>query len=68
VKAPQGAPNVVLILLNDVGFVATSTFGGVIATPTFDSLATFQYNSTKYNSTIKEGINIASISLYLIIN
>jgi len=39
VKAPAGAPNVVWILLDDVGFGASSAFGGVISTPTFDSLA-----------------------------
>jgi hypothetical protein len=39
VTAPQGAPNVVIILLDDLGFGATSTFGGPIATPTLDRLA-----------------------------
>jgi arylsulfatase A-like enzyme len=39
VKAPAGAPNVVWILLDDVGFGAAGTFGGLIQTPTFDSLA-----------------------------
>jgi arylsulfatase A-like enzyme len=38
-KAPQGAPNVVWILIDDVGFGAISTFGGLINTPTLDSLA-----------------------------
>src|SRR6476620_9548314 len=38
-KAPEGAPNVVLILLDDVGFGASSAFGGLVNTPTFDSLA-----------------------------
>jgi arylsulfatase len=39
VKAPAGAPNVVWILLDDVGFGAAGTFGGLIQTPTFDNLA-----------------------------
>ena len=39
VKAPAGAPNVVWILLDDVGYGAAGTFGGLIQTPTFDSLA-----------------------------
>jgi arylsulfatase A-like enzyme len=39
VKAPKGAPNILLILTDDVGFGATSTFGGPIPTPTFDRLA-----------------------------
>lgn len=39
VKAPQGAPNVVLVLLDDVGFGASSTFGGPAQTPELDKLA-----------------------------
>lgn len=39
VAAPQGAPNVVIILIDDLGFGATSTFGGPIPTPTLDRLA-----------------------------
>lgn len=38
-KAPAGAPNVVWILLDDVGFGAVSTFGGLIETPNLDTLA-----------------------------
>jgi arylsulfatase len=38
-QAAQGAPNVVLILLDDVGFGATSTFGGLARTPHLDQLA-----------------------------
>jgi arylsulfatase len=34
VKAPQGAPNVVVILLDNLGFSATKPFGGVINMPT----------------------------------
>jgi arylsulfatase A-like enzyme len=37
--APRNAPNVVWILIDDVGFGASSAFGGLIQTPTFDSLA-----------------------------
>jgi arylsulfatase len=39
VKAPKGAPNVVIVLIDDLGFGATSTFGGPIPTPTLDNLA-----------------------------
>src|SRR5713226_8602757 len=39
VKAPKGAPNVLLILTDDVGFGASSTFGGPVPTPTMDRLA-----------------------------
>src|ERR1700722_15800287 len=37
--ASKGAPNVVLILLDDVGFGATSTFGGPVSSPALDQLA-----------------------------
>ena len=39
ITAPKGAPNVLLIMTDDVGFGASSTFGGPIPTPTFDKLA-----------------------------
>ena len=39
VEAPQGAPNVLLILTDDVGFGASSPFGGPIATPNLQRLA-----------------------------
>ena len=38
-RPPEGAPNVLLILLDDAGFGAMSTFGGPCATPTADRLA-----------------------------
>lgn len=37
--ARKGAPNVLVILTDDVGFGAASTFGGPVPTPTFDALA-----------------------------
>ena len=36
---PPGAPNVLVIMADDVGFAASSTFGGAIPTPTLDALA-----------------------------
>ena len=39
VNAPTGAPNVLLILLDDVGFGASSTFGGPVPTPALERLA-----------------------------
>ena len=39
VTAPKDAPNVVVILLDDLGFGGTSAFGGVIETPNIDHLA-----------------------------
>jgi arylsulfatase A-like enzyme len=51
VKAPAGAPNVVWILLDDVGFGAAGTFGGPIQTPTFDSLAANGLRYTNFHTT-----------------
>jgi arylsulfatase len=39
VKAPEGAPNVLVVLIDDLGFAGTSTFGGPVGTPTFDQIA-----------------------------
>src|SRR5262249_2979014 len=39
VQAPKGAPNIVLILIDDVGFGQFSTFGGGVPSPTMDQLA-----------------------------
>jgi arylsulfatase len=38
-RAPDGAPNVVLVVLDDVGFAQLGCFGSDIATPAFDALA-----------------------------
>ena len=51
VQAPKGAPNVLLILLDDVGFGASSTFGGPIATPTLDRLAKNGLRYTHFHTT-----------------
>ena len=45
-RPPAGAPNVLVILLDDVGFAASSAFGGPCATPTAERLAG---NGLKYN-------------------
>jgi arylsulfatase A-like enzyme len=50
VKAPAGAPNVVWILIDDVGFGAAGTFGGLINTPTFDSLAANGLRYTNFHT------------------
>ena len=47
VEAPADAPNVIVVLIDDLGFGATSTFGGPIATPTLDQLAE---NGLRYNN------------------
>ncbi|MDP2203947.1 MAG: arylsulfatase [Methylicorpusculum sp.] len=47
VKAPAGAPNVLLVLLDDLGFAGTSTFGGPVPTPTFEQIAN---EGVRYNN------------------
>jgi arylsulfatase len=47
ITAPKGAPNVLLIMTDDVGFGASSTYGGPIPTPTFEKLAK---NGLRYNT------------------
>lgn len=46
VRPPAGAPNVVVVLIDDAGFGNPSTFGGPVHTPTLDRLATqgLRYN------------------------
>jgi arylsulfatase A-like enzyme len=39
VKAPAGGPNVVIVLIDDIGFGASSAFGGPIKMPTLDKMA-----------------------------
>jgi arylsulfatase len=46
VKAPEKAPNIVVVLIDDMGFGASETFGGPIHMPTLDRLAS---NGLKYN-------------------
>ncbi len=46
VKAPDGAPNVVIVLIDDIGFGHSSAFGGPIRMPTLEKLAA---NGLKYN-------------------
>jgi arylsulfatase len=47
VKAPKGAPNVLIVLIDDLGFAGTSAFGGPVPTPAFDRLASegLRYNN-----------------------
>jgi arylsulfatase len=48
---PEGAPNVVIILLDDVGFGASSTFGGPCRTPTADRLAAGGLRYNRFHTT-----------------
>ncbi len=47
VRPPKGAPNVIIFLLDDVGFAQVSSFGGLIETPNIDRLAD---NGLRYNN------------------
>jgi arylsulfatase len=51
IKAPKGAPNILVILTDDVGFAASSTFGGPIPTPTMDRLAQNGLRYTQFHTT-----------------
>src|ERR1700732_1078612 len=50
VKAPAGAPNIIWIILDDVGYGASGPFGGVIRTPTLDSLANNGLRYTNFHT------------------
>jgi arylsulfatase len=51
VKAPAGAPNILLVLLDDCGFGATSTFGGPCDTPTLEALARTGLRYNQFHTT-----------------
>jgi arylsulfatase len=51
VVPPKGAPNVLLIMTDDCGFGAPSTFGGVIPTPALDRIAKAGLRYTQFHST-----------------
>jgi len=51
VSPPQGAPNILLIMTDDVGFSAPSTFGGVIPTPALDRIANEGLRYTRFHTT-----------------
>ena len=46
-RPPEGAPNVIIFLLDDVGFAQVESFGGLIETPNIDKLAE---NGLRYNN------------------
>jgi arylsulfatase A-like enzyme len=50
-RPPAGAPNVLVVLLDDVGFGASSTFGGPCNTPTFERLAADGLRYTRFHTT-----------------
>ncbi len=51
IMPPDGAPNVLLVLTDDVGFAAPSTFGGVIPTPALEAIARTGLRYTQFHTT-----------------
>ncbi|MGD6935190.1 MAG: arylsulfatase [Candidatus Bathyarchaeia archaeon] len=51
IQPPKGAPNILLILLDDVGFGASSAFGGPINTPVAEALSTDGLRYTRFHTT-----------------
>ncbi len=50
-RAPGGAPNVLVVLIDDAGFGSWSTFGGQIPTPNLDRLANMGLRYTRFHTT-----------------
>ena len=50
-RPPKGAPNVLIVLIDDVGFGATSAFGGPCQTPTAEKLAAGGLKLTRFHTT-----------------
>jgi arylsulfatase A-like enzyme len=50
-RAPQGAPNVLLFMSDDVGFAMASTFGGPVPTPNLDRLAAMGQRYNRFHTT-----------------
>ncbi len=51
VRAPKEAPNVLLIMTDDVGYAATSAFGGPVPTPNLERLAAAGLKYTEFHTT-----------------
>src|SRR5205814_9874523 len=50
-RPPAGAPNVLVVLIDDAGFGSSSAFGGPCATPTFERLAGGGLRYTRFHTT-----------------
>src|SRR6478609_318910 len=48
---PEGAPNVLVILIDDTGFGASSAFGGPVQTPNFERVAAAGLKYTRFHTT-----------------
>lgn len=51
VKAPQGAPNVLIVLIDDMGFGQSSAFGGPVHMPTVEKLANEGLRYNQFHTT-----------------
>ncbi len=51
VKAPANAPNVVIVLIDDMGFGVSSAFGGPVRMPTFEMLASGGLRYNRFHTT-----------------
>ena len=56
IAPPKGAPNVLLILIDDAGFGSNSVFGGVVPTPTLEKLA---QRGLRYHADAQHGAVLA---------
>jgi hypothetical protein len=50
-RTPEGAPNILLVMIDDAGYGASSTFGGPCQTPTLERLAANGLRHTKFHTT-----------------
>ncbi len=50
-KAPKDAPNVVIVIIDDIGFGSAGSFGGTIDTPTLDRLAKNGLSFNQFHTT-----------------
>ena len=51
IRPPAGAPNVLIVLIDDAGFGSNSAFGGPAATPTFERLAANGLSYSRFHTT-----------------
>src|SRR5450631_3057600 len=50
-RPPAGAPNVLIVLIDDAGFGSSSVFGGTCNTPSFERLASGGLRYTRFHTT-----------------
>jgi arylsulfatase len=51
VKAPEGAPNVVIVMIDDFGFGASNSFGGPVNMPTLEKMASAGLRYNRFHTT-----------------